>query len=63
MANYTLIEVDNVTPEGKLVFQGAAAYSTNSTGKLSFLNNIIGIYKSEGDINTGDFVSTEWEWE
>jgi hypothetical protein len=62
MTNYTLIEVDNITQEGKLVFQGAAAYSTISTGKLSFLNNIICIYKCEGDINTGDFVTTEWEW-
>ena len=38
MANYTLIDVSNGT-----AFQGASAYSTNSTGKLSFLNNIIGI--------------------
>jgi hypothetical protein len=37
-ANYTLIDVSNGT-----TFQGASAYSTNSTGKLSFLNNIIGI--------------------
>jgi hypothetical protein len=61
-ANYTLIEVDNVTQEGKLEFQGATAYSTNSTGKLSFLNNMMSIYKGEGDIDTGDFVLTEWEW-
>ena len=51
---YALTEVDNVTQEGKFVFQGAAAYSTNSTGKLSFLNNMMGIFKGEGDINTGD---------
>jgi hypothetical protein len=38
MANYTLIDVSNGT-----AFQGASAYNTNSTGKLSFLNNIIGI--------------------
>jgi hypothetical protein len=38
-ANYTLIDVFNGTD-----FQGASAYSTNSTGKLSFLNNIMGIY-------------------
>ena len=31
MANYTLIDVVNGTD-----FQGASAYSTNSTGKLSF---------------------------
>jgi hypothetical protein len=37
-ANYTLIDVSNGT-----AFQGTSAYSTNSTGKLSFLNNIIGI--------------------
>ena len=41
-ANYTLIDVSNGT-----AFQGASAYSTNSTGKLSFLNNIIGIYRRD----------------
>ena len=30
-------------------YQGASAYSTNSTGKLSFLNNILVIYKGEAD--------------
>lgn len=62
MANYTLIEVDNVTQDGKLVFRGAVVYSTNSTGNLSFLDNTVAIFKGEGDITTGDFTSTEWEW-
>jgi hypothetical protein len=61
MANYTILVVGNVTQEGKSVFQGAAAYSTNSTGKLSFLNNILGIFKVEVD-ESGNFVSTEWQW-
>ena len=55
-ANYTLIDVFNGTD-----FQGASAYSTNSTGKLSFLNNIMGIYKGEADEN-GNFVLKEWHW-
>jgi hypothetical protein len=38
-ANYTGIDVENSTD-----YQGASAYSTNSTGKLSFLNNMLGIY-------------------
>jgi hypothetical protein len=38
-ANHTFIEVGNGTD-----FQGASAFSTNSTGKLSFLNNILVIY-------------------
>ena len=41
-ANHTFIEVGNGTD-----FQGASAFSTNSTGKLSFLNNIIGIYRRD----------------
>ncbi|MDW3627428.1 MAG: hypothetical protein QOK72_12355 [Nitrososphaeraceae archaeon] len=55
-ANYTLIDVSHGT-----AFQGASAYSTNSTGKLSFLNNIIGIYKGETDENE-NYESTEWHW-
>jgi hypothetical protein len=60
-ANYTFIGVGNVTEEGKPVFQGASAYSTDSTGELSFLNNILGIFKVELD-ETGSFVSNEWQW-
>jgi hypothetical protein len=55
-ANYTSIDVGNFTD-----FQGASAYSTNSTGKLSFLNNMLGIYKGEKE-ETGNFVLREWHW-
>jgi hypothetical protein len=55
-ANYTSIDVGNFTD-----YQGASAYSTNSTGKLSFLNNMLGIYKGETG-ETGNFVLREWHW-
>ncbi|RPJ25633.1 MAG: hypothetical protein EHM25_13155 [Nitrosopumilales archaeon] len=55
-AIYTSIDVGNSTN-----YQGASVYSTNSTGKLSFLNNIMGIYKGEADEN-GNFVLKEWHW-
>ena len=55
-ANYSFIDVGNLTD-----YQGASAYSTNSTGKLSFLNNIMGIYKGETDENE-NFVLREWHW-
>jgi hypothetical protein len=61
-ASYMLIGAENFTQAGKTIFRGAIVYSTNSTGSLSFLNNMIGIFKGEGDITTGNFVSTEWEW-
>ena len=56
IANYTFIDVGNSTD-----FQGASAYSTNSTGKLSFLNNILGIFKIEQD-ERGNYAGTHWHW-
>jgi hypothetical protein len=55
-ANYTSIDVGNNTD-----YQGASAYTTNSTGQLSFLNGILGIYKGEADEN-GNFELREWHW-
>jgi hypothetical protein len=56
MANYTSIDVGNFTD-----YHGASAYSTNSTGKLSFLNNMLGIYKGETK-ESGNFILREWHW-
>jgi hypothetical protein len=55
-ANYAFIDVGNFTD-----YQGASAYSTNSTGKLSFLNNMLGINKGETE-ETGNFLLREWQW-
>ena len=55
-ANYTSIDVGNFTD-----YQGASAYSINSTGKLSFLNNMLGIYKGEKE-ESGNFVLRELHW-
>jgi hypothetical protein len=56
MANYTFIEVGNAT-----TFLGAAAWNTNSTGELSFLNNALTIYKLEED-ESGNYSNTQWIW-
>ncbi|HEX5977220.1 MAG TPA: hypothetical protein VFY68_08070 [Nitrososphaeraceae archaeon] len=55
-ANYTSMDVGNSTN-----YQGASVYITNSTGQLSFLNGIMGIYKGEADEN-GNFELKEWHW-
>ena len=55
-ANYSSIDVGNSTN-----YQGASVYITNSTGQLSFLNGIMGIYKGEADEN-GNFELQEWHW-
>jgi hypothetical protein len=55
-ASYTSIDVGNSTD-----YQGASAYITNSTGQLSFLNGLMGIYKGEAD-ESGNFELKEWHW-
>jgi hypothetical protein len=55
-ANYTFINVSNRT-----AFQGASAYSTNSTGELSVLNNTLVIWKLAED-ESGNYVNTQWVW-
>jgi hypothetical protein len=40
---------------------GAAFFNSNATGNLSFLNNMVGIYKVDR-IERGDDVFTMWNW-
>lgn len=56
MANYTFVEVAN----GK-GYKGASVYNTNSTGKLSFLDNAVVIFKLGLDEN-GKYVGKQWLW-
>ena len=55
-ANYTFIEVGNGTG-----WQGASVYNTNSTGKLSILDNVVVIYKI-GKGESGNYVDKQWLW-
>lgn len=55
-ANWTFIEVGNGT-----AIKGASIYSTNSTGKLSFLNNLVVIFKGGYD-QDGNYALKFWPW-
>ena len=55
-ANYTFIEVSNGTE-----YLGASVYNTNSTGKLSILDNVIVIYKL-GEDESGNYANKQWLW-
>src|SRR5918994_6867881 len=53
-ANYTFIEVGNGT-----AYQGASVYSTNSSGNLSILDNIVVIFKG-GQDEGGNYALEHW---
>ncbi len=58
-ASYTFLAV-GITEEGNPVFRGSAVYSTDSTGRLAFLNNILSFFQLEIDA-AGNFLSIERE--
>ena len=59
-ASYIFHAVGNVTGEGKPILLGSAIYSSDSNGKLAFLNNVISFFKVEVD-SAGNFLSIERE--
>jgi len=62
-------ELATVTGEGigridslkSVNYRGSLFFSTSSTGKLAFLNNLIGVFEAVIDAE-GNFVEKTWEW-
>ena len=59
-ANYTFLQGGKTTEEGKQVLRGCAIWSTNSTRKLAFLDNMFSFVTTEID-ETGNFSSNDRE--
>ena len=54
--------IGKITDGGKKVqFRGSFFFRASSTGKLAFLNNIVGIFEYEGD-EAGNTSEKIWEW-
>ena len=52
--------IGKISPSG-VKWHGSAFYRTSSTGKLSFLNNVVGLFETEVD-SEGNFTEKIWEW-
>jgi hypothetical protein len=59
-ASYTFLAVGKTTEEGKPVLLGCTVWSTDSIGKLAFLDNMLSFFIVEVD-ETGNFSSKERE--
>ena len=61
-ASYTFLQVGKTTEEGKSVLRGigCAVWSTDSTGKLAFLDNMLSFFIIEVD-EMGNFSSKDRE--
>jgi hypothetical protein len=61
MATFDGEGVGRITSSG-IRWRGAGFYRTSSTGKLSILNYMVGVFEAEVD-NEGNFTEEIWEWE
>jgi hypothetical protein len=61
MATYTGEGIGRMDSSGSIKWRGSVFSRSSSGGKLSFLNNMIGIFESEIDA-AGNFSEMVWEW-
>ena len=59
-ASYTFLQVGKTTEEGEPVLRGCVVWSTDSTGKLAFLDNMLSFFIVEVD-ESGNFSSKDRE--
>ena len=63
MAIYTAQGIGHTAPNGNMVFLGSLFFDTNSTtGQLSFLKNMVGMFEYEVDHRDGKTTAKVWEW-
>lgn len=61
MATWTGQGIGRFTSPGKVRFTGSLFFNTSSTGKLAFLNNLVGVFEYETD-ELGNTSAKTWEW-
>jgi hypothetical protein len=60
MVAYTGEAVGKLSSSG-IKWRGAIFYKTSSTGKLASINNVVGVFEAEVDMD-GNFSEKTWEW-
>ena len=53
--------IGKMSESGNMCYLGTNFYSTTSTGKLAFLNNLVGMFEAMID-ESGNYTVKVWEW-
>src|SRR5215217_2860771 len=59
-ATTTFVDISRMNPDGSGAGTGVVLFSTNSTGQLAFLDNMVGI--NDSVFSQGDGTIRVWEW-
>src|SRR5919197_5837455 len=60
-ATWTGYGIGHLAAGGRVSYRGSLFFRTNLTGKMSFLNNIVGVFEYEVD-ESGNTAAKMWEW-
>lgn len=61
MLSWTAQGMGSFTGPGKARFRGSVFFKTSLTGKLSAMNNLVGVFEYESD-DSGNTSTQVWEW-
>jgi hypothetical protein len=61
LVTYTGEGIGKFDSSGTLKWRGAIFFTTKSTGRLSSLNNLVGVFEAQVDAE-GNFSDKTWEW-
>ena len=62
IATYTAKDLGATNEKGEIIYHGIQIFSTNSTGKLSFMDNLVGLYVYEDNPDGSRKSGKIWEW-
>ena len=62
IATYTAKDLGVTNEKGEIIYHGIQIFSTNSTGKLSFMDNLVGLYVYEDNPDGTRKSGKIWEW-
>jgi hypothetical protein len=61
-ATYKAMNLGVTNEEGGVIYRGIQILDTNSTGKISFMDNLVGLYVYEDNPNGTRKSGKIWEW-
>jgi hypothetical protein len=62
IATYTAKDLGETNEKGEKIYRGIQLFSTNSTGKLSFMDNLVALYVYEDNPDGSRKSGKMWEW-
>jgi hypothetical protein len=62
IATYTAKDLGFTTEKGDTTYRGIQIFNTNTTGKMAFMDNLVGLYVYQNNADGDRITGKIWEW-